>query len=193
MSKATAQPDTGLIFTDGEGAAIAGAPSPAPCPWCGNADLVAVFDEDMPGDTPLYSAECQGCGAVGPPCGTLREAAERWNERPAPAGPPANPLIDARSTLTLENIGAVMTWLDWHPLDTDAGDPIGRVGNELATGDALMRALVGDAARYEAERLDVPAPPLTRTQRLVACARLVNARLKAEREKFEGANELPKP
>jgi hypothetical protein len=60
-----------------------------PCPFCGETD---IGYRSTSGPDGFYVHVCMGCGAEGPPCmgiaGDARAgSAERWNRRPAPAGP----------------------------------------------------------------------------------------------------------
>lgn len=45
------------------------------CPRCESDDVLAWCDGD-------WVVECQNCEFIGPVCGTLAEAARKWNELP---------------------------------------------------------------------------------------------------------------
>jgi Lar family restriction alleviation protein len=69
-------------FTEAEhGRPIPGTTKPAPCPFCGRADLIQVFAE-ADDDGEAYYAGCQHCGAEGPTVGSYFAAAQAWNYRP---------------------------------------------------------------------------------------------------------------
>lgn len=51
-----------------------------PCPFCGSLSILA---EEPPGLELRYSLDCHDCNAIGPAGGTMAQAVERWNQRPA--------------------------------------------------------------------------------------------------------------
>lgn len=96
--------DPKWFFLDQPRIPIAGAGSPAPCPFCGSADdifLALEYKETHSGEKyPLSYGFCDVCGAQGSPCtdgvpteGTpprtahalLVEAAAVWNKREVPS------------------------------------------------------------------------------------------------------------
>ena len=58
------------------GEVIPGLPTPAPCPFCGEAKDVTVEWHGA-----FYHGDCDNCGAEGPWGTTPLEAAKYWNDR----------------------------------------------------------------------------------------------------------------
>lgn len=67
---------------------------------------------------------------------------------------PENPLIGAKPADTLNNVSALMTWLDWHPIEGGAV-PSDNVAPQLEQGDYLVRKLLHDAVKFESKRAEV--------------------------------------
>jgi Lar family restriction alleviation protein len=57
--------------------------NPAPCPFCGNAQLVKVWADDPDGDGEGADArvQCGACSAEGPVTASVPNAVRAWNMR----------------------------------------------------------------------------------------------------------------
>lgn len=60
---------------------IRGATIPLPCPFCGDPNMVDVFEHGHSDGSATYSAACGECGAEGPSGDSPLKAACAWNSR----------------------------------------------------------------------------------------------------------------
>lgn len=136
-------------------------PALAPCPFCGvperGGEALLVERRPRKSEEEPFRVLCAACGTEGPRAASESEAHELWNRRaaaPKQSATPANPLIDSCSVRgTLENVAAMVTWQQFHPLEHDCEDELSETtAGELALADGILRDLMRDAVRYAGRR-----------------------------------------